>query len=54
MGDGDFRAGSDATHDQLSVEKFKSCFCFCFCIGIHVHKIKIVLGLGQFYLHTDT
>jgi len=52
MGDGDFRAGSDASHDQLRVEKFKSCFCFC--IGIRVHKVKFVLGLGQSYLHANT
>ena len=52
MGDGDFRAGSDASHDQLSVEKFKSCSHFC--IGMCVHKVKIILDLGQFYLHPDT
>ena len=46
MGEGDFRAESDASHNQLRVEKFKSCF----CIGICVHKVKIILGLGQFYL----
>ena len=46
MGEGDFWTGSDASHDQFSVEKFKSRFYFC--IGIRVHKVKIVLGLGNF------
>jgi len=49
MGDGDCWARSDASHDQLGVEKFKSRF----CIGICVHEIKIVLGLGQSNLHAD-
>ena len=52
MGDGDFRAGSAASHDQLRVEKFKSRSRFR--IGICVHKVKIILGLGQMYLHADT
>jgi len=51
MNDEDFRAGADASHDQFSVENFKSRFCFC--IGIGAHKVKIVLGLGQSYLHAD-
>jgi len=45
MGVGHFRAGSDAAHDQLGVEKFKSRIC--------VHKIKIIIGLGQSYLQED-
>jgi len=49
MANGDCWARSDATHDQLGVEKFKSRF----CIGIFVHKVKIILGLGQSYLHAD-